>query len=160
MHSDLPCVSGDKPRGTMWSVSCTATPGCADKTFSHTCDSAGGQSGSAMYDKDYYVRAVHKDGSTNVGVPFRQSIHDAIQEGRRVSSGRCLSNPSFPVYCAGSGSCWDQRCHTCCGTTCCGDPKYHVCRNNRCQCAGASCTGGCCPAGHYCCNGGRSCCRY
>ena len=76
---------GDKPDGTMWTVSCDIGPDqFGDQIYYHTCDTFAGSSGSSMYEDagggDLYVRGINvaEDDKVNYGVRFIDSYYQFI----------------------------------------------------------------------------------
>jgi len=66
------------------SLPCRVKFNCTSPSVKHDCDSYVGQSGASMYDKSYYVRAVHILGvlfgvsDLNEGVTMTQFMVDQV----------------------------------------------------------------------------------
>jgi glutamyl endopeptidase len=83
---------GDEPtsprlggwQGGCFYTTCMVNFSCSVSITNHTCDSYVGQSGAPMYDKDFYVRAVHTLGvlpgfsSTNGAITIQKFILDNV----------------------------------------------------------------------------------
>ncbi len=93
-HFDAVLVGypGDKPDGTMWKSICIVRPSSfGDQTFTHTCTTSAGSSGSAMFEKDDrgnpFIRgiAVAEDasGSPNYAVRLTESYYQFLVDNYR-----------------------------------------------------------------------------
>lgn len=78
---------GDKPDGTMWKTTCSIpAKNFGDQIFAHDCDTAPGNSGSAMFIDDgkgnFSVRGINvaDDGTLNYGVRFIDSYFQFLQD--------------------------------------------------------------------------------
>ncbi|ASR43184.1 glutamyl endopeptidase [Xanthomonas citri pv. mangiferaeindicae] len=71
---------GDKPFGTMWRHSGTVNTSGSFR-LCYTIDTAGGNSGSGIYDSGYVVRGVHTTGSSsqNCGTRITATVQNTVQ---------------------------------------------------------------------------------
>jgi glutamyl endopeptidase len=83
---------GDRPDGTMWESTCIVPPSSfGDQTFTHTCTTSAGSSGSAMFENDGrgdpFIRgiAVAEDasGSPNYAVRLSESYYHFLIDNYR-----------------------------------------------------------------------------
>jgi V8-like Glu-specific endopeptidase len=81
----------DKPEGECVTCSCTVQFDCAKESTRHKCDTFMGQSGSAFWDPDYYVRGVHVRGivdeSQNEFTTINRRVVQKIKEWEGRESG-------------------------------------------------------------------------
>lgn len=71
---------GDKPFGTMWTHSGGVSTSGSFR-LCYTIDTAGGQSGSGIYDSGFYVRGIHTTGSAsqNCGTRLTSTVYNTLQ---------------------------------------------------------------------------------
>eukprot|EP00775_Hariotina_reticulata_P009597 gene9597-9760_t len=81
----------DKPEGECVTCSCTVQFDCAKESTRHQCDTFMGQSGSAFWDPDYYVRGIHVRGivdeSQNEFTTINRRVVQKIREWEGRESG-------------------------------------------------------------------------
>jgi len=84
-HATLIGYPGDKPDGTMWQATCDVpAANFGEQIFWHTCDTATGSSGSAMWELDpdgnYYVRGIDiaEDDNTNYALRITDTYYQFL----------------------------------------------------------------------------------
>jgi V8-like Glu-specific endopeptidase len=90
-HAIMVSYPGDKPDGTMWTQTCDVpTKDFGDEVFKHSCDTAPGSSGAALYEDstgkgEWYIRGINvaEDDNNNYGLRITgttfQFISDLLQ---------------------------------------------------------------------------------